>query len=154
MATLDTSYVRRELRAIRDSSRAVSNLLKQVLEDLEADPSRFEPLQAVPPAIAESYPAVTLRKAKIESGRHSYRLVVAHWKLEDREDHVDVLYAFPRRRGYPIDWHEVERMLGGCPASERLSHAGRGVRAQPVVAPSETVYIVHRLHRRTHAFTH
>lgn len=111
MATLDTSYVRQELRAIADSSKSIRKLLYQALEMLESDPAAFPPLDIVDPSIARRYTSVVFRKVKLESGTHSYRLVVAHWQFDDREDHVDVLYAFPRRRGYPIDWDEVEHML-------------------------------------------
>jgi len=112
MVTLDTSYVRQQLRAIADSSNAVRKLLYDTLERLETDPSSFPPLESVPPTVAARYPSVSFRKAKIESGRHTYRLVFAQWQFKDRDDHVDVLYAFPRRSGYPIDWDEVDEMLG------------------------------------------
>ena len=109
MATLDTSYVRQELFAIRDSSNAIKHLLHEALERLESNPGSFPELKDVPRRIRVAYPNVAMRKVVLESGKHSFRLVLAHW--ERTHDHVDVLYAFPRLRGYPIDWDEVEKWL-------------------------------------------
>ncbi len=111
MATLDTSYVRKELKAIIASSRAVARLVQNSLEALEADPSQFPEIEFVPPDILRDYPAATLRKVYIEHDRHSFRLIVAHWAIDDAEDHVDVLYAFRRKAGYPIDWRWVNEVL-------------------------------------------
>ena len=58
------------------------------------------------------FPNVTLRKVKITHGRHDYRIIVAHWDLGDAGEHVDGLYAFPRKAGYDIDWNAVETLLG------------------------------------------
>ncbi len=110
MATIDMSAVRQELLAIRDSSNAIKQSLRKVLEQLETDPSTFPELDFVPGSLQSAYPNITLRKVVLESGKHSFRLVVAHWTLNP-EDHVDGLYAFPRRRGYPINWKEVEAFL-------------------------------------------
>ena len=82
MATIDTSYVRRELRAIADSSNAVKHLLRKALEKLEQNPSSFPPLEEVPGNLTASYPNLALRKIKLRSGKHNYRLVVAPWTLE------------------------------------------------------------------------
>ena len=111
MPTIDTSYVRQELRAISDCSNAVKTLLREALEQLESDPSCFEPLVDVPARITEAYPSVTLRKIKLQSGRHNFRLIAAHWARGAREDHVDILYAFRRQDGYPIDWDWVDEIL-------------------------------------------
>lgn len=114
MATVDTSYVNRELRAIAGRSRAVRTKLRQALEALEDNPSQFEPLKEVPPQIAEQYPNATFRKVKLEHNPHMYRLVVVHWTFDDKSpDHVDVIYAFPRKSGYPIDWDEVDEFMSG-----------------------------------------
>ena len=93
MATIDTSYVRQELRAIADSSNAVKHLLRKALEELEQNPSSFPPLEEVPGNLTASYPNLTLRKIKLRSGKHNYRLVVAHWTLESGAEHADVLYC-------------------------------------------------------------
>jgi hypothetical protein len=111
MATIDSSYVERELRAVIASSQAVRSAVRRTLERLEQDPSTFPELEWVPPAIRREFPDVTLRKIAIRSGRHDYRLVVAHWRLEEGREHVDVLYAFRRRKGYAIDWDWVDSVL-------------------------------------------
>jgi hypothetical protein len=112
MATIDTSYVRQELRAIADSSNAVKHLLRKALEKLEQNPSSFPVLEEVPDNLTASYPNLTLRKIKLRSGKHNYRLVVAHWTLESGAEHVDVLYAFRRQDGYPIDWTWLDSIAG------------------------------------------
>jgi hypothetical protein len=111
-ASIDTSYVRRELRAMVAVSNAVRQRLRKALERIEADPSQFEELHDVPPRIRATYPGLVMRKVKIESRRHNYRLVLAHWTLADGKEHVDVLYAFRRQAGYPIDWDDVDELLG------------------------------------------
>jgi len=82
------------------------------LEQLESDPTKFPPLDRVHSRIHTLFPSVTLRKVKIVSGRHDFRIVVAHWDRGEHEDHVDGVYAFPRKAGYPIDWEQVEQILG------------------------------------------
>lgn len=51
-------------------------------------------------------------------GNRRVELIVIHWVFpdEDAEDgrgdeHVDVIYAFPRKRGYSIDWHWVAEFM-------------------------------------------
>ena len=112
MATIDTSCVERELCAIRDTSSAISKLLRKRLEEIEANPGSFPELDDIPKKLRKDYPTATLRKAYIESHRHSFRLIFAHWKLSAQTEHVDFLYAFPRRRGYQIDWKWVDTRLG------------------------------------------
>jgi hypothetical protein len=111
MATVDTSLVEREIRVILASSNVIKRLLRDTLEQLETAPGSFPKLEDVPEKIRTAYPNVTLRKAKLESNKHSFRLVFAHWKLADEHEHVDVLYAFPRKRGYSIDWKWVDSWM-------------------------------------------
>ncbi len=111
MATIDTSLVEREIRVILASSNIIKRLLRDTMEQLEAAPGSFPQLEDVPGHIRTAYPNVTMRKAKIESNKHSFRLVFAHWKLADGREHVDILYAFPRKRGYSIDWNWVDRWM-------------------------------------------
>jgi hypothetical protein len=112
MASLDTSLIRQELRQIEAVSSGVSKLLYKALEGLESNPSQFAELTEVPDHIREQFNAVTFRKIKLEpGGKHSYRIVVAHWDRGSEEDHVDGLYAFPRKDGFQIDWDEVAEWL-------------------------------------------
>lgn len=111
MATIDSSYVERELRAICDTSQAVRKMLRNRLEQLEEDPGVFAELEQVHPRIRREFPGVTLRKVTVETGRHSFRLVCAHWEFDEGEDHVDILYAFRRKAGYSIDWDWVDSVL-------------------------------------------
>ena len=111
MATIDSSYVARELREIRDASQAVRMILRDKLEQLEQQPAVFPELKQVDPRIRREFPGVTLRKVRIQTGRHSFRLVCAHWEFDEGGDHVDVLYAFRRKAGYPIDWDWVDSVL-------------------------------------------
>ena len=109
--SIDTSYVRRELKAIAGISRRVNSLLYAALERLESNPSSFPPLEEINPDIQQRFPTVTFRKVKLEHHKHSYRLIVAHWDMTPQDDHVDVIYAFSRKPGYPIDWDEVDQLL-------------------------------------------
>ncbi|MBI1903875.1 MAG: hypothetical protein HYS13_22460 [Planctomycetia bacterium] len=113
MASIDSSYVKRELKAIAATSQLVKKLLQETFEALERDPSSFPLLDVVPEHVRQGYPTAQLRKAYLESGKHSFRLIFIHWTFpdSDREDHVDIVYAFPRRKGYPIDWDDVEDFL-------------------------------------------
>jgi hypothetical protein len=70
-------------------------------------PGSFPLLGHVPRSIKKAFPNAIFRKVYIEHGPHSFRLVVIHWRRNPNDDHVDVIYAFPRKRGYPIDWDEV-----------------------------------------------
>lgn len=112
MASIDTSLIRRELRAIEATSKRVSRLLYRALEKLEEDPAQFPELDYVHPRIEAVFAGVTLRKIKIVSGRHNFRIIIAHWSRGDYEDHVDGIYAFARQPGYPIDWDWVQEVLG------------------------------------------
>jgi len=111
-ASIDTSYVRRELRAIASASHRVKHLLQNALEKIETSPSQFDELNYVSPKIKAAYSGVVMRKVRIQCGQHNYRLILAHWTFADGREHVDILYAFPRQDGYPIDWDEVGEMLG------------------------------------------
>jgi hypothetical protein len=101
------------LKAIAASSKAVKKLLYDALEALEDDPSQFPVLDECPEQILQEYPHATLRKVYIQRDPHSFRLIVIHWVLPDEEDeeHVDVIYAFPRKRGYSIDWEWVAEFM-------------------------------------------
>ncbi|HVC94522.1 MAG TPA: hypothetical protein VND64_12565 [Pirellulales bacterium] len=111
MASVDTSLVRKELKAIAARSKVVRKLLYEALEGLEEDPSQYSELEMYPAELRQKYPDVVLRKVYIEHNPHNYRLVFIHWTFEDSSEHVDVIYAFPRKRGYPIDWEQVEQFL-------------------------------------------
>ena len=89
----------------------IRTLLRNALQTLERNPASFPALDHVPERITKAFPRVTLRKIRLVSGKHNFRIIVAHWDRGDREDHVDGLYAFPRRDGYPIDWDWVDRLL-------------------------------------------
>lgn len=114
MASIDTHLVRKELRAIAASSKAIKKLLYDALERLEENPSQFPALDDCPDDILKEYPHATLRKVRIERDPHSFRLVFVHWILPDDDgidEHVDVIYAFPRKRGYSIDWAWVNDFM-------------------------------------------
>ncbi|HEX5471107.1 MAG TPA: hypothetical protein VFW73_04440 [Lacipirellulaceae bacterium] len=114
MASIDTHLVRREIKAIAASSKAVKKLLYDALERLEENPSQFPELDDCPEGFATQYPNATLKKVRIERDPHSYRLIVVHWILTDDDppdEHVDIIYAFPRKRGYPIDWTWVAEFM-------------------------------------------
>lgn len=111
MASVDSSYVRDELRAVARTSNVVKKLLWEALEKLEEAPESFEELQDVPPDLKVKYPEATFRKIYIEHRRHSFRLIFIHWQIEP-DDHVDIIYAFPRKKGYAIDWEWVDEVCG------------------------------------------
>jgi hypothetical protein len=56
---------------------------------------------------------VTVRKAEITHRAHDYRLVFLHFHPEAGEEWSEVIYAFRRRAGYPVDWEWVEQLLKG-----------------------------------------
>ncbi|HET6881772.1 MAG TPA: hypothetical protein VFI31_16530 [Pirellulales bacterium] len=118
MASIDTHLVRKQLKAIAASSKAVKKLLYDALERLEENPSQFPALDECPEDLLREYPDATLRKVYIERDPHSFRLVIIHWVFPDEdgedeggEEHVDVIYAFPRKRGYSIDWEWVAEFM-------------------------------------------
>lgn len=112
MATIDTSYVRKELRAICDKSQALKHLLRQALDTLKATPTRWKRLESVPNRIKRRFKNATIRKYKLESNPHSYRLIAVHWSRKGQEDHCDVILAFPRKDGYQIDWDLFDSLFG------------------------------------------
>ncbi len=110
MATIDSSLVRQELKSIIASSQGLAQQAKPVFERLETDPSTFDKLEHVDPAVEAEFSNVTLRKAYLTSGRHDIRIIFAHWNDNDI-DHVDLLLAFPRKQGYEIDWAWIANIL-------------------------------------------
>lgn len=115
MATVDTSQVQRELKRIIAASNALKTQLRDVLEQMENDPSVFPPLEDVPSQMAQ-HPDICLRKVKLIAPKQEFRLVLVHWTFRDepdREDHVDVILAFPRKDNYPIDWQWIDQFIGG-----------------------------------------
>jgi hypothetical protein len=110
MATIDSSFVRQEIKRIIATGQGMAKRLKALFEKLESDPSQFDELDELDPAIADEFSNVTLRKAYLTSGKHDFRIVFAHWKDTDFE-HVDLLLAFPRKRGYAIDWNWMGDIL-------------------------------------------
>lgn len=111
MATVDTSYVRRELKAIIATSKVVAKQIHNALEVLESSPGKFPKLDDIPSELAREYPGATFRKIKIQHSRHSFRLIFIHWMFEGGGEHVDVIYAFRRQEGYAIDWEWIESIL-------------------------------------------
>jgi hypothetical protein len=110
MATIDIELVTRPLQAIKSTSRVVAKLLYECLEAIETEPAQFDELDEVRPSTAALFRQATFRKAYIEHGKHSFRLVFVHWTFSPDDEHVDVIYAFPRKRGYPIDWDWIEQL--------------------------------------------
>ena len=108
MASIDSSYVRQELKAIIATSKVIEKLVHNALTRLEANPESFPLLEDVPRPIRRKFPHSIFRKVYIEHDKHSFRLVVIHWRLGGDDDHVDIIYAFPRKDGYAIDWDWVE----------------------------------------------
>lgn len=118
MASIDSSYVRQELKAIIATSKIIARLVEKTFERLETDPGSFDELEDVQPQIAGRYPKATFRKAYIEHRKHNFRLVFIHWSSDDEHDeHVDVIYAFARKRGYPINWDWVDEVCRGPDSS-------------------------------------
>ena len=103
MASIDTSLVDGEFRAIVRTSQGIKKRLRSVMGDIESDPGSFDELKDVPNDIHE-LPNVVLRKAKITQGPHDFRLIFSHWTFDDGTEHVDMLMAFPRKEGGHIDW--------------------------------------------------
>src|ERR1051325_4271602 len=111
MATIDPRLVKAELRRIAKVSQGVKKCLRDVLAKIEKNPTAFEELQDLPEDLTEFGNLVAIRKAKITHQKHDYRIVFAHWKFDDDQEHVDLLMAFPRKDDYQIDWKWIESCL-------------------------------------------
>jgi len=111
MATIDTDRVDKELRAMIKTSNVIKAQLRSALEKLEKDPSEFERLKYVPPSLSAFKNLDSIRKIKLISKKHDFRIVFAHWKFESGAEHSDLLIAFPRKAGYDIDWDWIEQQL-------------------------------------------
>lgn len=117
MATFEIprDEVRRFLRVIRDTSKAVATQLRDTLQRIEEHPREFEELDTVPDFIA-CRPDVKVRKAKIQHQKHDFRLLFIHWSRQDGSEHVSLFDAFPRKKGYAIDWDWCREAVGESPA--------------------------------------
>jgi hypothetical protein len=109
MASLDTRLVYKELKKIAGASQAIKHKLRQILEQIETDPSSFRELE-VPRDIAKLAHLVAIRVANLTSHKHDFRIVFAHWRFADDSEHADLLMAFPRKEGYQIDWDWVREV--------------------------------------------
>ena len=111
MTTIDTRLVDGELRAMIKTSQGVKKRLKEILEAIERNPTGFPLIEDIPRSITSLGNLVGIRKAKVISGKHDFRLLFAHWRFEKGKEHVDLLLAFPREHGYQINWSWVEDHL-------------------------------------------
>lgn len=111
MATIDSSLVTADIHRLVHISGGVRKIVRTIFERTEDDPSQFEALDYVAPDVVASYPNLTLRKAKVCHQKHDFRLVFAHWTLEDGGEHCDILLVFPRKAGYQIDWDWIVTTL-------------------------------------------
>jgi hypothetical protein len=112
MATVDHSLVAKELKRIIAASNSLKSQLRKALTQMEKNPSSFPPLDDVPPIIARRH-EVCLRKVKLITHKQEFRLIFAHWTFDDadREEHCDILLAFPRNDDYQIDWEWVDGVI-------------------------------------------
>jgi hypothetical protein len=112
MARLLIKRVRKQLESICAASQAVKHLLQAVLTGIEENPSAFPELERIPERI-RAIPGVTVRKARITRDPHDYRLVFLHFRPDGGEEWAEVIYAFRRRDGYPVDWDSIEGLREG-----------------------------------------
>lgn len=110
MATIDPRLVVKELRKIASVSQGVKKCLRDVLERIEDNPSDFSEVRDTPGISAFGH-LVAIRKAKVINQKHDYRILFAHWRFKDGQEHVDLLMAFPREDDYKIDWEWIEACL-------------------------------------------
>jgi hypothetical protein len=102
--------VKRSLRAIRDTSEVIATKLRDTLQRIREHPDRFEELDKVPDFIARRSD-VRVRKAKIQHHKHNFRLLFIHWTQPDGSEHVYLFEAFPRLKGYGIDWDWCDKFI-------------------------------------------
>jgi hypothetical protein len=116
MATFEIprDEVRQFLRVIRDTSKAVATLLRDTLKRIQENPGQFEELVKVPDFIAR-HSDVRVRKAKIQHRKHNFRLLFIHRTLPDGSELVYLFDAFPRLKGYAIDWDWCRELIGEPP---------------------------------------
>lgn len=113
MASIDSSWVEEDLKKLIRTSSRLKDILKGVFLQLEEDPSVYEELTEVDPSLIKEFPHVTFRKIKLIHQRHDFRIIIAHYLLDESQEHVDVLMVFPRKSGYLIDWDWVESAVKG-----------------------------------------
>jgi hypothetical protein len=89
------------------TSQGIKKALRAILADIEKDPNAFDEMEDVPSQIKQVGNLVAIRKAKVTTQNHDFRIIFAHWRFEDGREHVDLLLAFPRKDGYEIDWQWV-----------------------------------------------
>ena len=110
MATIASHLIAREIHKMNGLSQGVKKQVKTMFKQLESDPAAYPELAGIHPSIASEFSNVTLRKVYIRQGRHDLRVIFAHWKLDD-DEHVDLLLAFSRGKGYEIDWGWIAKRL-------------------------------------------
>lgn len=114
MATIDIRLVQDAIRRIAATSQGVKHELRTVMGRIEDDPASFPPLESMPEGFASRLEELGAhaRKAKVINGRHDFRLLMLHKEHRDRDDHVVIFDAFPRKDNYQIDWEWLDEILG------------------------------------------
>jgi hypothetical protein len=111
MATIDTSLVDRELRGLLKISQGIKKLVRKAFEKIEKNPAAFPELSDLPDELTDFASLVAIRKVKIISQKHDFRILFAHWKFDDGTEHADLLMIFPRKDDYRIDWDWISSNL-------------------------------------------
>lgn len=100
----------KEIRAICKSSQGAKKQVQQAFEKLERDPSSFDLLDILPPDLQQRTD-FSIRKVYITGRKYDFRIVFVHLL---QHDHVELLYVFRRKHGYPdIDWDWIRGLFGG-----------------------------------------
>jgi hypothetical protein len=105
--------VRREIKAICESSQRVKHLVHEALKRVQSDPGAYEEISEVPECIV-GRENVFIRKVDITHQKHDYRMVYIHQIREDGSQRADFLYARPRRDDYrSLDWPGIAEFILG-----------------------------------------
>jgi hypothetical protein len=107
VADLDVNLVRESLKRIAGISDGAKKRLRDVLRDIEANPSQFPELDDIPIPLPAG---VTLRKAKVTGPNYDWRLILIHFS--GAREYVRVFAAFSRQTGYDIAWDDIAALLG------------------------------------------
>jgi len=110
MATINSDWVERPLKAMLSVSQGLKKAAHKVLKAIERDPSSFDALEDLPDDLAVP-PGVGLRKAAVINRKHDYRIVFLHRRLDDGTEHVDLIDVFKRKNGYRLDWDSIKSVL-------------------------------------------
>lgn len=110
MATVSTRFVEQEIKELCRLSDGLKKRLFAALEALEQNPRAFRAWEV--PDYLGTRQDLYFPKVEIISGKHNYRMLCVCQRHEDGHEHVEALFLFARKTGYPqaIDWSWIDAL--------------------------------------------